>query len=54
MVGTSRYKKQMIISQKALHHGFLNDIDKHNTPVHEFVHLLDKWIAKPTVFQSNY
>lgn len=42
MVGTGRFDKQMILSQKAIRHAFLNKTDKHNTPIHEFVHLLDK------------
>lgn len=42
MVGTGKYENQMILSRKALHHGFTNKTDKHNTAVHEFVHLLDK------------
>ncbi len=42
MVGTGRFEKQMILSKKALHKAFSNDTDKHNTPVHEFVHLVDK------------
>lgn len=42
MVGTGRFEKQMILSRKALRQAFSNDTDKHNTPVHEFVHLVDK------------
>ncbi|QDO95139.1 zinc-dependent peptidase [Formosa sediminum] len=42
MVGTGRLEKQMIISKKALHHGFANSNDKSNTAIHEFVHLIDK------------
>jgi Mlc titration factor MtfA (ptsG expression regulator) len=42
MIGTGRYEKQMILSRKAIRQAFLNDTDKHNTPVHEFVHLVDK------------
>jgi len=42
MVGTGRYENQMILSRKALYHGFSNATDKGNTAVHEFVHLLDK------------
>lgn len=42
MVGTGKYENQMILSRKALHHGFKNKTDKHNTAIHEFVHLLDK------------
>ena len=32
----------MILSRKALHHGFNNKSDKGNTAIHEFIHLLDK------------
>ncbi|WP_452601261.1 M90 family metallopeptidase [Pontimicrobium sp. MEBiC06410] len=46
MVGTGRFEKQMILSRKALRQAFLNDTDKHNTPVHEFVHLVDKMDGK--------
>ena len=42
LVGTGRYENQMILSKKALYHGFSNKTDKHNTAVHEFVHLMDK------------
>ncbi|WP_067145412.1 M90 family metallopeptidase [Pseudotamlana agarivorans] len=42
MVGTGRLEKQMILSRKALHHGFSNANDKSNTAIHEFVHLIDK------------
>ena len=41
LVGTGRFKNQMILSRKALHHGFTNKTDKGNTAIHEFVHLLD-------------
>jgi len=42
MVGTGRFKNQMILSKKAIRLAFNNKTDKLNTPVHEFVHLLDK------------
>lgn len=42
MVGTGRLEKQMILSKKALYHGFSNQTDKSNTGIHEFVHLIDK------------
>jgi Mlc titration factor MtfA (ptsG expression regulator) len=42
LVGTGRFEKQMILSRKALYHGFMNDTDKLNTGIHEFVQLLDK------------
>lgn len=41
LVGTGRFKNQMILSRKALHYGFTNATDKGNTAIHEFVHLLD-------------
>jgi hypothetical protein len=42
LVGTGRFENQMILSKKALYHGFSNKSDKNNTAVHEFVHLMDK------------
>ncbi|MFT4755895.1 MAG: Mlc titration factor MtfA (ptsG expression regulator) [Vicingaceae bacterium] len=42
MVGTGIYENKMILSRKALHHGFANPMDKKNTAIHEFVHLIDK------------
>lgn len=41
-IGTGRLEKKMILSRKALHHGFSNKTDKSNTAIHEFVHLIDK------------
>ncbi len=42
MVGTGQFEGQMILSKKALHHGFSNKTDKQNTGIHEFIHLIDK------------
>lgn len=42
VVGTGRLEGKMILSKKALHHGFKNNNDKRNTAIHEFVHLIDK------------
>lgn len=42
LVGTGRFEGQMILSKKALRHGFRNKTDKSNTGIHEFVHLIDK------------
>lgn len=42
MVGSGVMDNVMIISKKALHHGFYNPKDKKNVAIHEFVHLLDK------------
>ncbi len=42
MVGSGPMNYKMILSKPALREGFLNESDKNNTAIHEFVHLLDK------------
>lgn len=42
MVGSGYMEGKMILSQPSLREGFDNSTDKHNTGIHEFVHLLDK------------
>jgi Mlc titration factor MtfA (ptsG expression regulator) len=42
MVGTGRMEGKMALSRKALTEGFQNKTDKHNTAIHEFIHLVDK------------
>lgn len=42
MVGTGYMNGQMLLSKAALHAGFAREDAKYNTPIHEFVHLLDK------------
>ncbi|MCF1715764.1 zinc-dependent peptidase [Flavihumibacter sp. RY-1] len=42
MVGSGVMNHKMILSKQALREGFSNKTDKHNTAIHEFVHLLDK------------
>lgn len=42
MVGTGYMEGKMILSKPALHLGFVNEFDKKNTAIHEFVHLIDK------------
>ncbi|OFZ15565.1 MAG: hypothetical protein A3D92_03960 [Bacteroidetes bacterium RIFCSPHIGHO2_02_FULL_44_7] len=42
MVGYGYMDGKMVLSKKALHHGYANSSDKQNTAIHEFVHLLDK------------
>jgi len=42
MVGSGQFENQMILSRKALYHGFDITTDKGNTGIHEFVHLIDK------------
>ncbi len=42
MVGSHNMEGIMILSKQALEMGFKNESDKHNTAIHEFVHLIDK------------
>jgi len=42
MVGDGFMNGKMVLSRNALRNGFQNHTDKHNTAIHEFVHLLDK------------
>jgi Mlc titration factor MtfA (ptsG expression regulator) len=42
MVGNGPLHRSMILSQADLREGFLNKSGKHNTGIHEFVHLVDK------------
>ncbi len=42
MVGTGPLEGCLLLSKHALRSGFDNSSDKHNTAIHEFVHLIDK------------
>jgi Mlc titration factor MtfA (ptsG expression regulator) len=42
MVGDGPMNGTMILSKQALRAGFSNDTDRHNTAIHEFIHLIDK------------
>lgn len=42
MVGEGAMNGTMILSKQALIQGFLNETDKQNTAIHEFIHLIDK------------
>jgi Mlc titration factor MtfA (ptsG expression regulator) len=42
MVGTSALQHVMVITKWQLRQGFINHNDRHNTAIHEFVHLIDK------------
>nr|WP_321233027.1 M90 family metallopeptidase [uncultured Psychroserpens sp.] len=57
VVGTGRLEGKMILSKKALYHGFKNSNDKRNTAIHEFVHLIDKMDDKidgiPEILMQN-
>lgn len=41
MVGNGYMNGKMILSRPSLREGFLNESDKNNTAIHEFVHLID-------------
>ncbi len=57
VVGTGRLEGKMILSKKALYHGFKNSNDKRNTAIHEFIHLIDKMDDKidgiPEILMEN-
>lgn len=42
MIGEGVYNNTMFLSKSSLLQGFKNKTDKHNTAIHEFVHLIDK------------
>ncbi len=42
VVGDGPYQNIMILSKYDVRHGFINSESKHNTGIHEFVHLVDK------------
>jgi len=46
MVGNGYMEGKMILSKLALRKGFENELDKRNTAIHEFVHLIDKMDGK--------
>ncbi len=57
MVGNGAMEGKMILSKRALHHGFDNNRDKINVGIHEFIHLYDKENGHvdgvPPVFQGE-
>jgi len=42
IVGDGPYQNIMILSKQEMREGFINSDSKHNTAIHEFVHLIDK------------
>lgn len=58
MVGTGYMEGKMVLSRTALHQGFLNETDKQNIAIQEFVHLIDKmdgWIDDvPNVLMERH
>lgn len=43
MVGNGYMNGTMILSKTSILGGFMNNKDAQNTPIHEFVHLIDAW-----------
>lgn len=46
LVGWGAMEGKMMLSRKALHHGFEDNTDNLNVAIHEFVHILDKQDGK--------
>jgi Mlc titration factor MtfA (ptsG expression regulator) len=46
LVGWGAMSGKMILSRKAVHHGFYDNIDNKNVAIHEFIHILDKQDGK--------
>ena len=42
LVGWGAMEGRMMLSRKALHHGFYDQNDQKNVAIHEFIHILDK------------
>ncbi len=45
MVGTGGKDNVMIINKWELRQGFINSKSNRNTAIHEFIHLIEKWMA---------
>jgi Mlc titration factor MtfA (ptsG expression regulator) len=46
LVGWGAMEGKMMLSRKAVHHGFYDNTDNKNVAIHEFVHILDKQDGK--------
>jgi Mlc titration factor MtfA (ptsG expression regulator) len=46
LVGWGAMEGKMMLSRKAVHHGFYDNTDNKNVVIHEFVHILDKQDGK--------
>ncbi len=42
LVGWGAMEGKMMLSRKAVHHGFYDNTDNKNVAIHEFIHILDK------------
>lgn len=46
LVGWGAMEGKMLLSRKAVHHGFYDNTDNKNVVIHEFIHILDKQDGK--------
>jgi hypothetical protein len=46
LVGWGAMEGKMMLSRKAVHHGFYDNTDNQNVVIHEFIHILDKQDGK--------
>lgn len=46
LVGWGAMEGKMMLSRKAVHHGFYDNTDNKNVAIHEFIHILDKQDGK--------
>lgn len=46
LVGCGAMEGKMMLSRKAVHHGFFDTTDNENVVIHEFIHILDKQDGK--------
>lgn len=46
LVGWGAMEGKMMLSRKAIHHGFYDNTDNKNVVIHEFIHILDKQDGK--------
>jgi hypothetical protein len=53
LVGWGAMEGKMMLSRKAVHHGFYDNTDNHNVVIHEFIHILDKQDGKIDGVLSN-
>lgn len=53
LVGWGAMEGKMMLSRKAVHHGFYDNTDNKNVVIHEFIHILDKQDGKIDGTLSN-
>ncbi len=53
LVGWGAMEGKMMLSRKAVHHGFYDNTDNKNVVIHEFIHILDKQDGKIDGIMAN-